>query len=296
MAMKYPTEIASLVRKKTFSVDAHFSKREDDKPMVIFDDKFSRFVMTVIADGKAAFTNVPMKELEPLRLKTEYAFKKHLDASTSSPAVAAGMDTNRPAFTVHIAAGNLKGRTPADVLMKEANGKDLLNSHYKWLSEHVQQYPNNRKVMDAIADAAKLDLSQIKPDASAQGTFTMSLLDISVRPLTRRKRDDGLCLIYEAQITWDDSQNYPVMVTIDNFYAPVVTKDNGMLNVLVSKKDTSTEVRNSFVMTAEEWVDIVYRMTSARDAFKLINFNPAFKAAEAAEKEAREAYRHPVPA
>ena len=292
MEMKYPMEIASLVRKKTFSVEAHFEKREGDKPMEIFDDKFSRFVMTVIADGKAAFTNVPMKELEPLRLKTEYAFRKHLDTVTFSPAAAAGADTNHPAFTVHIMAGNLKGRTPADVLINEPNGKDLLNSHYKWLSEHVQQYPNNKKVMDAIVDAAKLDLSQVKSGEPVQGTFTMPLLDISIRPLTRRKRDDGLCLIYEAHIVWDDSQNYPVMVTIDNFYAPVVKKDNGMLNVIVSKKDTSTEVRNSFVMTAEEWVDTVYKMTSARDAFKLINFGPAFRAAEAADKEAREAYRH----
>lgn len=288
MAMKYPNEIASLVRKKTFSVEAYFTRREDDKPLMIFDDKFSRYVLTVIADGKAAFTNVPMKDLEPLRLKSEYAYKKHLDAECAPAVSMGGVDTNRPAFTVRIAAGPMKGRTPADVLMKDPDGKNLLNSHYKWLSENVQRYPNNRKVMDAIRDASTIDFSGIEA-ASPEGSssFAMTILDIGVRPLTRRKRSDGLCLIYEANVVWDDSKDYQVTVNVSNYYAPVARRDNGMLNVMVSQKDNSSMIHNSFVMTADEWMDIVYKMTSARDEFKLVNFVPALKSADTAAAELR---------
>lgn len=291
--MKYPNEIATIVRKKTLSVDAHFVRRTDDKPMEIFDDTFSRYVMTVISDGKAAFTNIPIKEMAALKTKTDYAFNKHLDAKCT-PAVSSdsGIDMNRPAFTERFHMGNLKGRTPADVLMNEPDGKNLLNGEYKWLNGHLAQYPNNRKLMNAIIDASKLDLDALKAAAPEISSFTLPILDITVRPLTRRQRSDGLCLIYEAHVVWDDSQNYPVSVTIDNFYAPVVKKDNGMLNVMMSKKDTSTEIRNTFVMTAEEWIDIVDKMVSAKDQFKMICFNSAFKAASEAEKAAREAYRH----
>ncbi len=55
-----------------------------------------------------------------------------------------------------------------------------------------------------------------------------------------------------------------------------------MLNVEISKKDTSTEIVNSFDMTAAEWLNALDMMDTTKKNFMLIRSAQAFKDASTA--------------
>lgn len=105
-------------------------------------------------------------------------------------------------------------------------------------------------------------------------------MEIGCRPLVRKRRQDGKCFCYECKVIWDFSKDYPVICDIRNYYAPVIKKDNGLLNVAIKEKDTSTEIHNEFSMTAAEWLNVVDRMKLYRDSYYLMNINQAIKSAD----------------
>ena len=73
--MEYPFDIVSYVRTKTFSVEARFSRNTEEHPLKVFDDTFSRFVFTIIADGKAVTSNIPIDVLAELKEISSFAVK-----------------------------------------------------------------------------------------------------------------------------------------------------------------------------------------------------------------------------
>ncbi len=282
--MQYPYDIYSAVRRKsTFSIEGHFFKKEDESPMKIFDDTFSRYVMTIIQEGTAAYFNLHVDDLPGIRAKTDIATKLQYTPSNN----VSGGHTS-PAFTKRFAGGNLKGKTPIDVLLEDPDkGKDVLNSQYKWLKENLEKYPKNQEMMDAIMDATKQDLSSLsKEDTPAAAPIT--LLEIGCRPLQRKKRDDGKCLCYEGKVVWDPSRDYNVSIEAKNYYAPVNKREDGTLNVDLSNKDRSTEKVHRFNMSGEEWLAALYTMEQTRDEFRIISFNKAYQLAEAEGKRNRE--------
>ena len=295
--MKYPFEIASSIisakgENKALSVEARFTRRTDDKPIQIFDDNFSRFKMTILIGKSASTCNIPIDELAGIIKKTDFAMNKHLDAEYSSP-VTTDSQGSSPAFTERFAAGNLKGKTPADVLIENGEaGKSILNKQYLWLKENLEKYPKNQILMDAISDASKLDIDKLKDMKPAASVKPISILNIGCRPLIRKKREDGKCFCYEAHITWDITKNYPVNIRIVNYYAPVVTRENGSLNVQISEKDGSSEITNEFNMTAESWLNIVDEMKTKKDGFEFIYLKNSIELAEKADAENREGARH----
>jgi hypothetical protein len=293
--MQYPYDIVSLVRKKTFSIEGHFLKKEDDSPMKIFGN-MSRFVFSIIEDKKAATFNLNLEELPILRAKTDaiaqHTFSRGFTQVTAAPAAKeeGGLDTTTPAFTVKFTTGSLKGKTPAEIVASDPDYKKTLTNQVKFLKENLAKYPANQAQIDAIMDACKLTPDQLK-DVNTSGTAgdSLELLDIGVRPLIRKKREDGMCPCYEARIAWNNSDNYPVTVTIKNYYAPFVQKDNGTINVTVSGMDKSTLVSRDFHMTAADWLYCLSEMESAREAFRVYNFGKAWNMAEAAAEAARKA-------
>ena len=285
--MKYPFDIVSIVRKKTFSIEARFSQETEESPLKVFDDTFSRYVFTVIADGKAATSNIPLDIIEEVDKITAFAYNKQLE-SKYSPAKD-GETGNSPAYTVRFRAGKVKGKTPVDILRENPAGeaKKILNDQYKWLKENLEKYPSNKEIMDAIVEASKIDPETISESAK-DVTPPVTILEIGTRPLVRKKREDGKCFCYECRVTWDMSKNYPVSVVIDNYYAPVVKKENGMLNVQLSGKDRSTEVIHEFSMTAGEWLNTVSQMKNIKENFVRMYMADAFKLAERGDRERRE--------
>lgn len=283
--MQYPYDIVSFVRtKQTFSVEAHFTQNKDESPMKVFDGSFSRFTMNVI-NGGATYCNIPIEALPGMRVKTDLAAKMMWEPK--QVAAPGGTAQTGPAFTKRFVSGTLKGKTPIEVLLSDPiNGKEALNAQYKFLRDNLKKYPKNKELMDAIEEAAKVDISALG-DVSATPTGTIDILDIGCRPLIRKVREDGKSFVYEGKIVWDSSRNYPVCVTIKNYYANVAKNDNGTLNVNISSKDTASEVVREFNMTGEEWLYCLHEMEQARDCFKMLCFGGGYKLAEAAAQEAR---------
>ncbi len=290
--MKYPFDIVSYVRKKTFSVEARFTRKTDESPIRVFDDTFSRFIFTVIADGKAVTSNIPLDILDEVESISQFAHAKHLENKYAARETTSETAAS-PAFTVRFRTGNLKGKSPAEVIAENSpeEAKKILNNQYKWLKDNLAKYPANKEIMDAIMDATKLDPETIKANAGA-GSATIppiTILDIGTRPLIRKKREDGKCFCYECKVMWDTSKNYPVSVTISNYYAPVIQKENGMLNVQLSGKDKATEKTHEFSMSAAEWLNAVTQMKATKDGFYRMHLADAFRLAERADRENREA-------
>ena len=289
--MNYPYDIVTLFHKETFSVEAHFSQEKKESPMKVFDGAFSRFTGTIIKNKKVAFFNIPIEMLPGMRARTDIAAKEQYTPKSVQPDESA----SSPAFTTKFFAGSLKGKSPAEIIMADPiGGKETLNAQYKWLKENKQKNPNyaenNQKLMDAIVATSKLDLSKLSKESVVSSNITV--LDIGCRPLTRRTREDGKCLVYEGKVEWDTSRRYPVQVTIKNYYADVKKNDDGTLNVNLSSKDSSTEIINTGNLTADEWLYTLHEMESARNCFKMCHFNEGYNLAEKAAAEARNAAKH----
>lgn len=281
--MNYPYDIVSYVRtNKTFAISAQFSVETKESPLKVF-SSFSRFVLVAINDKKAATGNLHISDLAGIVNATKYAYNKHMELKNKP--ISEG--STSPAFTVRFTSGALKGKTPAEVLLSDPeNGKTLLNKQYIWLKSNLDKYPNNQKLMDAIKDAGNIDVSAVP---KSESVAPVTIISVENRPLIRNKRADGMAPCYEYSVIWDFSRKYPVVCTIRNFYAPVKEK-NKLLNIEISKKDTSTEVVSEISMTAEEWLNAVDCMESAKNAFYMCNFNKAYNLAnEESLKAASEA-------
>ena len=119
--MNYPYDIVSIVRKKTFSVAARFTRRTDDNPLEIFDSTCSRFVFTLIQDKIATTCNIHIEDLEEITQNTNLAKAADFEYRRKSQNTVC-QGNKSPAFTTRFTTGNLKGKTPIEVLLE--NGEE----------------------------------------------------------------------------------------------------------------------------------------------------------------------------
>lgn len=294
--MKYPFDIATFKTKKdgkyeTMSVEAHFIQELEESPMKVFDDKFSRFTLNLISSEglegakQVVKINIPLEDIPDAREISKLAFQEYrFPVLTSNDKE---QENNSPAFTTKFLAGTYKGKTPVDVLVENENGRDILNKQYTWLRDNLTKFPGNAVIMEAIRDAASLDIENLKSSHKSTSRV-VKILDIGCRPLIRKTREDGKCFVYEGKITWntDSEQRYPITICVKNYYADVVKRTDGTLNVTVSSKDS--EISKTFRLTCKDWMFCLDRMELAEKAFYFSHFNAGFELAESSAKTARE--------
>ena len=273
--MKYPLEIASVVRKQTFYIESRLSAidpSQDESPLKIH-NRFSRFVFCIINEEKKAVTaNIPVSEMFSILEKSRYAFWKHLD-NLSVP--------QNPAYTTKFHSGALKGMSPAEVLLEK--GIDTLRSQYKWLKENLNNFPNNQKLMDAIMQA--VDLSE-KNELIAHPHSKINLYTADIRPLINRTREDGKSFVYRISINWNLGMDYPVEIDISNYYAPVKKMEDGTLNVQIKEK--VDEIHSVMDLSSKEWLEMVHRIDSNIKNFETLHSEKMWKKALEIEKQNRE--------
>lgn len=276
----YPYEIVSLVRtKKSFGIEARFDTDFDPThPLQMMGGRYSRFVLAIVADGKRETANLPIDLLPDIAARTNFAFTKSMEGTAGN---------SSPAFTVTFAVGKYKGRTPADV--RKTDGVDALRAEYKFLRDNVTKYPGNRKIMDAVTEAAKMSEEELNAHTPAS---PVTLFEIGCRPLVRRTRpEDGFCECYETRGFWDASRNYPVTVTITRYFAPVTKMESGQLNVQLSRKDQKSVRTTSFSMLGSEWLNCVEQMKASVSMFSMLHIRDGWKAADEADKKHRDEWR-----
>jgi hypothetical protein len=171
-------------------VEAHFDTDIGESPLKIFKDPFSRYTFVIIENRDAVTCNVHLEDLEAMRLNANYAYEKYMDSKSITMSMTDGGAS--PAFTVQFTMGDLKGKTPAQVLSENGYeaGKEILNKQYAFLKKNVEKYKANQKVLDAIKDAAKLNPDELKKEKISARSSVITLYDLPVRPLIRRQRED----------------------------------------------------------------------------------------------------------
>ena len=58
------------------------------------------------------------------------------------------------------------------------------------------------------------------------------------------------------------------MITIVNYYAPVIKKDDGMLNVQVKQRDQTTLRNNTVNLTFEDWAYVQHMIETDIERFE----------------------------
>lgn len=270
---KNPREVAYIVEKSTFAVLDGLTEADienEEEPLTLHSRKFSRFSFLIInQDKKAATANLNVKEMFGFLEKSHFAMQQEMLYQFNS---GSNEEEELPlAYTVTITSGTLKGRTPADVLLNDREeGKKLLNNQYTFLKNNLSKYPKNKTQMDAIVNASQL-LKEGKLDADAVGkwqTKRISLYSSGLRPLVNRKNNAGMSFVYELTVDWLLGEKRPLMITIVNYYAPVIKKDDGMLNVQVKQRDQTTLRNNTVNLTFEDWAYVQHMIETDIERFE----------------------------
>lgn len=296
---KYPTDIAMFFngRNRGLSVSSVMSRALADSgesPYTNF-GSYSKFRFTYIestdAKKETVIANLRPEYIPDISCRTEFANKRIYEYEMNKNSLATSVDGTKlsgPAYTVRITSGNLKGKTPAEVLSEDPeNGRDQLKTQYIWLKGNLEKYPNNQKQMDAIAEAINAydDGKLEKVEGGSVGSV-ITILPQEMRPLRSHEQKYGKTFIYEMGIKCYPEDNYQYVVTIENYYAPVEEKADGTLNV--KKKEAQDVVKKEFRLVAKDWNYLIYMMTAHMRQFEMLIARAQFDDAQRHEKINRE--------
>lgn len=290
----YPKEIVAVKNNGTFCVTAELSRsqKKDGESLTIF-TPFSRFVFTIINEQKNFVTaNFPVKEIAELMHKNDYANMEHLkdlyDAEKKEKDV-----SKSKAYTVKIASGYLKGKTPAEALLEDPEKNiENLKRQYVFLEKNLKKYPKNKEQMDAIVEASTLFKSG-RLNANEVSKFkVINLYNAPIRPLSSKtKKEDeekGIRFVYSLNINWNVGDEMPVEITIENYLAPYKEKDDGTINVFPAEKTQYKKI--SMSISSKEWNNVVERMYETKNSCSNMFFPKCFEDAFYVDKEQREKY------
>lgn len=288
--MKNPKECVCIQKNQTFFVLNELTIpecKDGSEPLTFHHDTFSRFKFVLISKEKRPATaNVPVNELPAIFQKIRNLSLRDMlsvQKQKSEP-------SKSPAYTTTINAGTLKGKTPAALLLEDAQtNKRLLINQKNWLESNLGRYPRNAAQITAIEDALRLyEAGQLDAEESKAGFQAETVYSSGMRPLIRREHGDKY-FVYEITIRWDGASEKPVEIDIRNYYAPVARTEKGLLNV--KAKEREGEIRNVISLTLEEWLWVEHMLESNIRTFEDLYARNHYKQAYEAEKELREALR-----
>ena len=284
--MKNPKECFCIRQNQTFFIENELEKPEyedNGEPLLFHHDTFSRFKFVIInAEKKAAFGNINVKEFPAIFWKIRWLCSRDMLAGEQEK----NGKTQSAAYTTVITAGKLKGKTPAELLLENAEeNKVLLIQQKAWLEANAGKYPKNSIQIQAIEDGIRLYANgQLdKSTARTSGRTEKTVFSSGVRPLIRRKNAEGKSFVYEINIRWLGGMEKPVEIEIRNYYAPVIQKENGLLNVMV--KERTNEIRNVFCVTAEQWLWMEHILETNIRTFEDIHAEPHYRLAREETKK-----------
>ncbi|MBR6396558.1 MAG: hypothetical protein IKS09_06285, partial [Lachnospiraceae bacterium] len=139
-----------------------------------------------------------------------------------------------PAFTLVFKSGrDTQGKTAAQVLKENTNGRDILASQREFLAKNVAKYRSNQQFIDAIDEALSLSNEQIN---AAEDSVEIILFNSGLRSNTYRTKN-GKAFCYNGSVKFYPGADSPLKVDVDNFYAPIETDDKGLNKILVDKAE-----------------------------------------------------------
>ena len=287
---QYPEEAASIIRQQTFSVTPRFvlAKSEDgEDPAKVHNSNFSRVDLTIIdKDKKFVNSTIKFVSIPGIMAASQYAYTKHMDAIYAPQKTTGGQS----AFQMKFFSGALKGQTIAQVALEQ--GEDVLKKQYDWLKQNLEKFPKNKQLMDAINETVKalregkLSAGDATPASASCITIYDSMKGNPHKPL---KEGSNLFFVHDLKVKYYLGDNYPVHVTIKNYYAPLNKEENGQQKIDFNGRDVSTEIEATFKLTADEWTYVLYQIKASEDRFERVNQDTIEKDIKKAVEQNRKA-------
>lgn len=297
MTAEYPFDLFTSFSKakgqiKTFSIEPYlypFNATEGDKPYQLY-NKFSRFKFTLINNSTTPKTfincNVDLKSIPDMLERTRFAYHKAMEEETGS-AVQSSQDgaLNSPAYTVPL-KGKFNNKTAAQYIVETGDVTALMNQRNYLTGSN---YRDAQAQIAAIDDAMNLMNSGMlkAPEKTAGMTGKFEIYSSGMKPLVRKKRSDGMCPVNELRISWVYGFKSPVEIDEVTYYAPVKVFPNGTMNVVASGKDTASMKRETFHMTAGDWLDALARMQRVMRQFEVLQAKNMFDTIQSLQDAAR---------
>ena len=217
----------------TLCIEPHGVFNEGDNPLSAAHESFSRFSFALLKDGKAHlmnmrwFTDDGTEGIKPNNylafvnmfnlVKNEH-LKKLLVAGNGSQA-------QKSCYTLVFKNGKFtKGKTAAQVLKEDSDGRKHLEEQRKWLADNVGRYPDNERFITAIDEALALSVDELSKAAS---TVNYVLYSSGYRLLSTKTNKSDKKLTYNGEIKFYPGIEYPTEVSISNCYCD--TKKQGDL-------------------------------------------------------------------
>ena len=304
----YPRQVKAIKRTDiTLSIDAWLYLPNEDMPPLEMHNIFSRFALTILNRNnkneiETVTANIPAEEIFAIKAITNAVisssmlnknYLKSLQNNTIENKIQKQEETNdedftsKKAFNVKIGNGNLKGKTPGEVLLDNPNNKNLLINQKKWLETNLDRYPRNKDQIDAINEALELlntgKLSSInnnqKTSIVSNGTNSIDIYRADIRIPNKNKVDEnGNTFVYSVLISFDDNNTYPFSIQITNMKAKTNEDEKGMITA--NLKNAVDKKVKKMSLSMNEWLKIVERMSNTVNNFETVNFVKQYKIAE----------------
>lgn len=280
---KNPNEICVFHTKQIFFVQAHMAEAtgSDDNPILEnHHRRFSRFSFGIMnAAGVPATANLNVSDVPGILARARAV--KDIDMKRRiEEAMKGGAEKKKisPAYTVKLSSGNLKGKTPAQVLLEQGDeGRKQLSSQGNYLYKNREKYPGNVKQVEAIAEAIGLyDHGKLKEEEASETKTVVIPLTFqgaddgnsagSIKSLKRRVRPNGKAFVYQLMLEWHMGEKQPFVVKIMNCYAPLAVLENGLLAPQLSQKESA--VTNTFSLTLDQFDWLAHQMETSIRVFE----------------------------
>lgn len=265
------------------------SCEDGSEPLMFHHGTFSRFHFALFNDARQVVTaNISVSEMPGIFNAVQNQII--VSGLTKRMKGEAGDNTCvSPAYTVQINAGKLRGKTPAEALLESDANVTMLKNQQKWLEDNLQRYPKNAVQINAIKEALILyENGKLIQDTASANAVSSSKVDIypgGLRPLVRRRKANGKAFVYQISIAMYDGQEKPIEVVVKNFYAPVIQKESGLLNVDAQNRED--EVVISFRFSLNEWEWFRHQTETQMRTFENMYAPSLYKKACDADKENR---------
>lgn len=134
--------------------------------------------------------------------------------------------------------GPYQGRTVAEFVLNAPH--DEVVAEYNRLQNTLEKYPNNKKIINAIAEANKL-----KKENSLVSVVPIrdTIISELKTPDNKKLDKNGNTECRQVEIKYDSSAREPYQVKISNFMAPPA---DGLVGAVVSKATDKKELLMSF--------------------------------------------------
>lgn len=254
----YPSQCWAAIRtNQTIACDAYLNEPngDDSVPPLMFFTPWSRFTISIIDNTKGETIVVSCNILagdELSVLNANYIKTLHIENKNSS-----SKKSLSPAYTVTLRSGDMKGRTPAEILTNDPTKIQELNRTKAYLERNLSTYPKNQEVIDAIDDALfLLDTGKLEDKKVNSNTFV--LLDKNFKRMGGNKVQAHIVWLYNAQ------NRYPYSISITNSDIKDIKADGTVI--------TENPRSSTIYLSEEEMAGLMCSMIDIRTCFKIHHF------------------------